>query len=379
MQFMEADRQVCDKLLPGLRQQLTEIPLPELESEDSPAIEIFRAHGGTNLLVPGAFGGLDASPLDAARVVRALAATAPSMTVATMMHHFSLGTLFAVAELVRDGSDVDELLLRRVVDEKLLVASGFAEGRTAQGILSPTMAATPVDGGYLVNGAKKPCSLSASMDLLTASVAVPRPDGSSAMGLLLLPADTPGISVHPFWSTFALAGAESNEVRLSDVLVSPEQIIAPEPELADAMDRLTTVGLIWFQLTVCAAYTGIASLLVEKVLHGARGGVSERAALAVRIESAAALTEGLARRMMDGETDNDTLAAALVTRYAVQDAVTATVGQAVELLGGMAFIATGDVAYLASAAQAIAFHPPSRTSAAGGLLDYYAGYPMVVA
>ncbi|OLF17797.1 acyl-CoA dehydrogenase family protein [Actinophytocola xanthii] len=379
MQFMEADRQVCDKLLPGLRQQLTEIPLPELESEDSAAIEIFRAHGGTNLLVPRNYGGLDASPLEAARVVRALAATAPSMTVATMMHHFSLGTLFALAELVRTESDGEDLLLRRVVGERLLVASGFAEGRSAQGILAPTMTAVPVDGGYLVNGAKKPCSLSISMDLLTASVGVEQPDGTTAMGLLLLPADSPGISVHPFWSTFALAGAESNEVRLTDVLVSPEQIIAPEPALADAMDRLTTVGLIWFQLNVCAAYTGIASLLVEKVLHGARGSVSDRAALAVRIESAAALTEGLARRMMAGETDNDALATSLVTRFAVQDAVTAVASQAVELLGGMAFVATTDIAYLVAAVQAIAFHPPSRTSVAGGLLDYYAGYPMVVA
>jgi alkylation response protein AidB-like acyl-CoA dehydrogenase len=379
MQFMEADRQVCDKLLPGLRQQLTEITLPDLESEDSPAIEIFRAHGGTNLLVPESYGGLDASALDSARVVRALAATAPSMTVATMMHHFSLGTLFAVSSLVSGEADVDDLLLRRVVGERLLVASGFAEGRTKQGILAPTMTATPVEGGYLVNGSKKPCSLSRSMDLLTASVAVEQPDGSTTLGLLMLPADSPGISVHPFWSTFALAGAESDEVRLTDVLVSPEQIIAPDPSLADAMDQLTTVGLIWFQLNVCAAYTGIASLLVEKVLHGGRGAVTDRASLAVRIESAAALTEGLARRIQAGETDNDTLASALVTRYAVQDAITSTVSQAVELLGGMAYIATSDVAYLAAAAQAIAFHPPSRSSAAGGLVDYYAGYQMVVA
>jgi alkylation response protein AidB-like acyl-CoA dehydrogenase len=378
MHFLETDRSVCDKLLPGLRQQLTEIPLQELESPDSPAIEIFRAHGGTNLMVPAAYGGLDASPLDAARVVRALAATAPSMTVATMMHHFSLGTLFAVAELVGAGSDLDELLLRRVVEEKLLVASGFAEGRTSQGILAPTMMAEPVEGGYLVNGAKKPCSLSRSMDLLTASVGIEQEDGSVAMGLLMLPADTPGISIHPFWSTPALNGAESNEVRLTDVLVAPEQIIAPDPSLAAAMDQLTTVGLIWFQLTVCASYTGIASVLVEKVLAGARGSAGDRAALAVRIESAAALTEGLARRMMDGETDNDTLAAALVTRYAVQDAIAASVTQAVELLGGMAFIGSGDIAYLAAASHAIAFHPPSRTSVAGALVDFYDGHPMVV-
>jgi alkylation response protein AidB-like acyl-CoA dehydrogenase len=377
MQFMEADRNACDKLLPGLRQQLAELPLAELEAEDSPAIEIFRAHAGTNLLVPESHGGLDASPLDAARVIRALAAQAPSMTVATMMHHFSLGTLFAVAELV-DESGLEDLVLRRVVDERLLVASGFAEGRTAQGILSPTMRAEVVPGGYVVNGSKKPCSLSKSMDLLTASVAVPQPDGTSAMGLLMLPADTPGVSIHPFWSTFALAGAESNEVRLTDVLVTPDQIIAPDPALADAMTQLTTVGLIWFQMTVCATYTGIASALVERVLNRARGSVTDRAALAVKIESAAALTEGLARRIMDGETDNDALASSLVTRYAVQDTILTAVNQAVELLGGMAFIGSYDVAYLAAASQAIAFHPPSRASTAGGLLDYYHGYPMVV-
>jgi alkylation response protein AidB-like acyl-CoA dehydrogenase len=240
------------------------------------------------------------------------------------------------------------------------------------------MIAEPVEGGFLVNGAKKPCSLSRSMDLLTASVGIEQEDGSVAMGLLMLPADTPGLSVHPFWSTPPLSGAESDEVRLTDVLVAPEQIIAPDPSLAQAMERLTTVGLIWFQLTVCAAYTGIASLLVEKALSGARGSVSDRARLAVRIESAAALTEGLARRVMDGETDNDTLAASLVTRYAVQDAIAATVEAAVELLGGMAFIGSGDIAYLAAASHAIAFHPPSRTSVAGALVDFYAGHPMVV-
>lgn len=378
MQFMEADRNLCDKLLPGLRQQLAEIPLAELESEDSPAIEMFRAHGGTNLMVPAAYGGLDASALDAARVVRALAAVAPSMTIATMMHHFSLGTLFAVAEAIGDGSGLEEILLGRVVEERMLVASGFAEGRSGQGILTPTMEAQPVDGGFVINGAKKPCSLARSMDLLTASVAMPMADGSSGMGLLMLPAATPGVSIHPFWSTFALAGAESQEVRLTDVLVTPEHIIQPDPAFMEQLDNLTTVGLIWFQITVCATYTGIASALVEKVLERSRGSVSDRAALAVKIESAAALTEGLARRVMDGETDNDTLAAALVTRFAVQDAIAAAVNQAVELLGGMAYIGSSDVAYLAAASHAIAFHPPSRTSMAGGLLDYYAGYPIVV-
>jgi alkylation response protein AidB-like acyl-CoA dehydrogenase len=379
MRFLEMDRRTCDLLLPGLLAELTKVPQAELESPDSPAIELFRTHGGSNLLVPGAFGGLDASALDAARVVRALGAAAPSLAVATAMHHFSIGTLFGVAEVFRDHSDLDEILLKRVAEERLLVASGFAEGRTGQGILSPMVTARPSDGGYLLTGAKKPCSLSRSMDLLTASVAVPQEDGSTGFGLLLLPADTPGISVHPFWTSFALAGAESDEVRLTDVFVTDRQILQLPPEYADLFVEQQQVGLIWFQMIVCAAYTGIASALVDRVLARGRGTAGDRAALAVRIESAAALTEGIARRVMAGDVGNDCLAATLASRFTVQDLIRATVGQAVELLGGMAYIAASDVGYLAAASHAIAFHPPSRTSMVDGMADHYAtGAQLVV-
>jgi len=216
------------------------------------------------------------------------------------------------------------------------------------------------------------------MDLLTASVAVHRADGSVDMGFLLLPADTPGIGVHPFWSSFALAGAESDEVRLTDVHVTDAQILRPPAEMIDELTELQEVGLIWFELIVCASYTGIASALVDRVLRRERGSAADRAALAVCIESAAALTEGLARMLMDGDTDNEGLGTALVTRFTVQDQIRTAVLQAVELLGGMAYVSSSDVAYLAAAAQAIAFHPPSRTSMIDGLLDYYAGEPLVV-
>jgi alkylation response protein AidB-like acyl-CoA dehydrogenase len=378
VRFMQADRETADRLVPGLATALSSIPLQELESDQSPAIDLFRAHGGTNLLVPQSHGGSGASALDAVRVARALGALAPSMAVGTMMHHFSIGTLFAIADTMGAGTALDDILLKRVGAERLLVASGFAEGRTDQGILTPTMVAEPIDGGFRLNGAKKPCSLARSMDLLTASVGVTAEDGSVGMGFLLLPADTDGLTVQPFWSTFALGGAQSHEVRLTGVEVTADQVILPDPEMLAQLDELQTVGLIWFQMLVCATYTGIASALVDRVLARSRGSVTDRAAVATEIESAAALGEGLARRVMAGETDNDALAAALVSRFAVQDAVSRAVGRAVELLGGMAYVSSPDVAYLAAASHAIAFHPPSRSSTAGGLLDYYAGEPLVV-
>jgi alkylation response protein AidB-like acyl-CoA dehydrogenase len=369
MRFLEIERATCEAYVPGLLARLAELPLAEKEAPGGPTIDLFRAHGGTNLLVPAEWGGAGASALDAARVVRALGSTAPSLAVGTMMHHFSLGSLLAVADLVGPGTPLDGVLAEIAAD-RLLLASGFAEGQVGRGILAPGMRAEPVDGGYLVNGSKKPCSLSRSMNLLTASVEV-----GGGMGLLLLPAGTPGLSVHPFWGSPVLAGAESDEIRLTDVFVTDEQLLRSTPGLADRAYELQTVGLVWFQMIVCAAYTGIVSALVDRVLARGRGD----AALVARVESAAALTEGLARRIDLGDTGNDALAAALVVRHAVREALTRTVDDAVELLGGMAFVSSPDVAYLAAASHAVAFHPPSRAASAERLLDYYAGHQLVIA
>lgn len=66
----------------------------------------------------------------------------------------------------------------------------------------------------------------------------------------------------------------------------------------------------------------------------------------------------------------------LTARYATQDLLSQTVDQAVEMLGGMAYIRSGEVAYLASAVRALAFHPPSRASVAAELAEYFAGGPL---
>jgi alkylation response protein AidB-like acyl-CoA dehydrogenase len=99
----------------------------------------------------------------------------------------------------------------------------------------------------------------------------------------------------------------------------------------------------------------------------------------VRLESASLLLEAAARMIDAGECDNDALAKTLIGRFAVQDALGAAVRESVELLGGMAFIRDPDVAYLAAVSHALAFHPPSRSSLAQPLVDYFDGYALKTA
>ncbi len=386
MRSLTSAAAVCEHHHPGLLDALDAIPFAAREAADSPVVELYRRHGGPGLLVPEQYGGRGARPLDAVRVQRALAAASPSLGVASVMHHFTVAMLFRLAENASRLSAAQVKLLSSVASDGLLLASGWAEGRTNQNILSPSVTAVRTPDGFLVNGAKKPCSLSRSMDVLTASVLVEEPGaagggaegggGAVSLALMLIPAGSPGIEVRPFWSSPVLAAAQSDEVRLTDVAVPEELVVISTAQDQHRLDDLQTAGFTWFELLTTAGYVGAASSLAARVLSAGRGGTHQRAELAVRLDAAVALVEGAARALEDGVDGDEAVAAVLTARYAAQDLLTGAVAAAVELLGGMAFISSPEVAYLAAAVHALAFHPPSRGSVAAELADYFAGGPL---
>ncbi|WP_026185865.1 acyl-CoA dehydrogenase family protein [Salinispora pacifica] len=376
MRSLTVAREVCERFHPGLLAALERMPLHEREAEGSRVVEVFRAHGGPGLLVPRQHGGSAADPLDAVRVQRAVSALSPSLGVGLAMHHFTVAMLFALAETAGRLTDAQLKVLSGIASDGLLLASGWAEGRTDQNILLPSVVARPTDGGYLVNGSKKPCSLSASMNILTASVALPGPDGRNNLALLLIPAGSAGISTTPFWVSPILAAAQSHEVRLENVFVPQELVIQSTAEDESRLDDLQTVGFTWFELLATSIYVGAASHLVAQLVATGRGSVSDRVGVARRLEAAVDLVEGAARAMNDGVTGDEAVASVLVARYAVQDLLAVAVNDAAELLGGLTFMRTFDVAYLISAVRALAFHPPSRTSTVEALGDYFAGAPL---
>ncbi|MEU3605692.1 acyl-CoA dehydrogenase family protein [Streptomyces sp. NPDC035033] len=348
----------------------------EREAAASPVLELYRTHGGPSLLVPAAYGGQAASPLEAVRVQRAIAAASPSLGVATVMHHFTVAMLFRLAGIAARLTPAQLELLSSVAPENLLLASGWAEGRTDQNILAPSVTAERTPTGYRVNGSKKPCSLSHSMDVLTASVMLKQDDGTSCLSLMLIPASSPGVSTTPFWSTPVLAATQSDEVRLTDVEVPEDLVIVSTPEDHDRLDDLQAGGFTWFELLTTAAYTGAASALVDRVMTARRGSAADRATLGTRFDAVVGLVEGAARALEDGVDGDEAVAAVLTARYAAQDLLATLVDQAVEMLGGMSYIRSGEVAYLASVVRALAFHPPSRASVAAELADYFAGSPL---
>ncbi|MFF1486687.1 acyl-CoA dehydrogenase [Streptomyces sp. NPDC058319] len=203
--------------------------------------------------------GAGARALDAVRVQRALGSRSPSLAVATTMHHFSMVTLVGLSN---SGEGLEWMLVQAVATENQLMASGLAEGRGGTGILSPSMSATPTPEWLRITGVKRPCSLARSMDLLTASVLVPREGGAGQeLAVALVPAAGEGLGVSGFWSSGFLAGAESDQVTLGGVLVPPDLMVRTACPPGARLDEVQAIDLVWFELLMTGSYLGAASAL----------------------------------------------------------------------------------------------------------------------
>ena len=210
---------------------------------------------------------------------------------------------------------------------------------------------------------------------MTASVMLPTADGQAdEIALVVIPADSPGIERRPFWKSLALTGTESHEVILNEVYVPEENIYSMGAP--SKFDKVVARSFIWFELLACAAYLGVSSSLVERCFIANRGIPSERVALATELEGAMSALQGLACSITNDEKRDDLVAQAIFVRYFVQGVIERVAMSAAELLGGMAFVKSPEVAYLLASARALAFHPPSRLSAGLGLDKYLLGEPL---
>jgi alkylation response protein AidB-like acyl-CoA dehydrogenase len=366
MRFLARERECLERYLPGLDKALQAHSLTELERPGSPGIRAFKEHGGVKLLIPTAYAGLGASAPDIVHIQRAIATRSPSLAVATMMHHFSVATLVEMAA-VQQG--LNWLLVEAIASQNLLVASAFAEGKPSTGILTPCARLKRAGGALTVTGSKKPCSLSKSMDLLTISMSDSDEDGSNPrLAVGLIRADAPGMERRPFWQSNVLAGAESDELLLKDVPITEEALFYSGA--ADVLDAVQLRGFLWFQLIVSSSYLGIASALMERALLAQRGNPEERCVLAIELEGAMSALEGLAQQIASKDADEEVLARSLYVRFMVQRSIERASMLAAELLGGISFISSPDIAYLLAASRAIAFHPPSRLSISKTLDEY---------
>ncbi|MFL1899187.1 acyl-CoA dehydrogenase [Streptomyces tauricus] len=354
LNILTTERAVLDKVLPGFDARLAELGTAAVEDPDTHVIEEFRAAGGGNVLIPVALGGGGLSCMEGARLQRAVGSRAPSLAVASTMHHYKVAWL---AHVLGDGAAG---VLSEIVGRRLLVSSCGAEGSSGKQLFAPGIRVSAAKGGGLrLTGSKRPCSLVGSMGLLT--LLAPGPPDSPYGGDLLIvmvPAEAPGLRREPFWGNHALRAAQTDAVVLDDVFV-PDHMIVPLGDPEQATGRLNSL-MARFLILITAAYVGIATGQVERLFADGRGQAGDRVSALGPLETVSAAVEAIARELDDGSPEEALLGRILLVRYTAQRAIAEATDRVLELMGGMSFVRDGHGVDLLAASRALAFHPPSE-------------------
>ncbi|MFD4552528.1 acyl-CoA dehydrogenase family protein [Streptomyces sp. NPDC058466] len=180
--------------------------------------------------------------------------------------------------------------------------SGFGDtDRSGQNNARPTLTATPVEGGYLLNGEKLFTGNGPVADLVAVSATV-LGEGGPKVGACFLDTSTPGFSVGTRLEFMGSRGLPNASLHFDDVLVPADQVLI-DPE-SDQLPFLV----------------GMVALLGRIYFTGAP-------AMAIARNSLAWSREFIARRSIDGRALGDydeiqrTVTATLADVYAMESAV----------------------------------------------------------
>ncbi len=206
--------------------------------------------------VPTDLGGSGALTADIAAAQRILARACGSTALACSMH---MHVVLAAAWRWRRGDHIVEPMLRKVADDGLVVASTGGADWTR-----PTSVATPVDGGWRVNGRKTFASLAPVANVAATFAVVGAAEPGREVIAFGLPFKADGVRIDETWDAAGMRGTGSHDVVLEDVFVAETQVTARRTW--GQLDRPLLVASLHAWPVIYATYLGVAEGLVETIL-----------------------------------------------------------------------------------------------------------------
>jgi alkylation response protein AidB-like acyl-CoA dehydrogenase len=348
--------------LPELADKLEALGLMAAEDPATNVVALWKAHDGSRLTAPTELGGLGATCVETLDLQRGVGYLSPSLAAATTMHYLSVAGLADFAETA-DEETVG--LIKMLIENRTVFASGFSEGTIAGSVFRPTMGAAPADGGYTITGSKKPCSLADSMDCIMASVLL---DDTEQRAITLIFNGSPGLSVTPLWTSSPLSAAQTRAVNFQDVFVPNDLMMVSDVEDPDGVNEKS--GYVLFGLIITAGYVGAATRLALKLTDRADFAAADFVELVSPVEGVWRALRMIAERYDTGDRSDALFADLLWIRLGLRDQLQTSVARFVSRVGGVAFATDPEVAYLASCISAYSFHPPTLRESGTFLLDH---------
>jgi alkylation response protein AidB-like acyl-CoA dehydrogenase len=212
------------------------------------AYDALRAAGLLTAAVPVELGGDGATIRELTALQRELAHHCGSTALASAMHQHVVAF---TAWRYRRGLPGAEATLRRVAEEGILLVSTGGGDYT-----HPRGEAVKVDGGFRVSGTKRFASQSRHGTVLSTMFTYDDPEQGRRVLNMAVPVAAEGVTVTDSWDTLGMRGTASNDIRIDDVFVPEERVLANRPYgVVDG--PLQVISEIAFPI-VSGVYLGVA-------------------------------------------------------------------------------------------------------------------------
>jgi len=221
--------------------------------------------------IPAELGGLGVdSVFDLIVASSILARGDASVAIGVNMHLIGVTNIarrwrMAVASERHRSADALADSMREIVEQRSVFSAAISESQ--QDLLRPSTTATPVDGGWRIDGRKIFCTMSPAATELYTSVRYVDHKGIERYGYVFIPVDAPGLTVHDDWDAMGMRASGSNSVSLDGVVV-PESAVRggfPTGDATGYMERNLAAGLFH-----AAASLGVAEAAHQHALDGVK-------------------------------------------------------------------------------------------------------------
>ncbi len=236
--------------------------------------------GLLGLNVPTRFGGLGGGLRDLAAATFALATACPSTAIAYFFQCSGTSRgllplaavdagLFAPGEIPVVRAFAEKVLTRMGFDRRWVANFASESVKVKNAAIAIATEASPVDGGWLINGVKSfGCATGVADDyLVTAKLA----GGSTAehLAVFLIPRNTPGVSNRTKWDALGMRASATHGIVLRDVFVPFERALTV-PGVFVKMTQVSRGSFVGNQVALSSVYLGAAHAVSEFALNHLR-------------------------------------------------------------------------------------------------------------
>jgi len=302
--------------------------------------DLHRA-GYLALTLPVSVGGRGISIYEFCLVQEQLAQGCGATALAANMHLYNCGGAL--------GS-FTETFRRHVVDtilsEGAVIGSSLSEPHAS--LMSPTVTARKVPGGYRVTGRKYFCTLAPLLRyfLFNAKLEGFAKPGVSGTVTLAAERGTEGMQVLETWDAMSMRATGSHDIEFTDAYIADECLVGPEGEGVES----GLGALPWYALGIASVYTGVATAAFnftveyakQRKLHPLPSSIAHLpgiqftvAEMAMSLEASRALIYKTAAELTRGaDFGSDTLPKVTTPQYVATNAALEVVTKAMQAVGG---------------------------------------------